>query len=63
MKLWQKFWVLFTVIWLVVAALNIATIMAFSEDFTAERILQPLLLAIVVPALAYGCGWLWDRLR
>ena len=63
MKLWKKFWLLFTVIWLLVAALNIATIIAFSEDFTPDKILRPLLLAFAVPAVAYGFAWLWDRLR
>lgn len=63
MKLWKKFWLLFTVIWLVVAALNIATILVFSEESAPEKALWPLFLALVVPAATYGLGWAWDRLR
>ena len=64
MKLWKKFWLLFTVIWLVVAALNIVAILAFSEDpAPAQKTLWPLLLALAVPAAAYCLGWAWDRLR
>jgi hypothetical protein len=62
MKLWKKFWLLFTVIWLVVAVLNIVTILAFSEDPAPDKALWPLFLAFVVPAAAYGLGWAWDRI-
>jgi len=30
MALWRKLWLLFTVIWVVVAALNVFTILAFA---------------------------------
>jgi hypothetical protein len=52
---------LFTVIWVVVSALNAGTILAFSEE--REKALQPIVLGVVVPAAAYLLGWLWFRLR
>ncbi len=61
MQLWQKLWLLFTVIWVVVSALNAGTILAFSEE--RAKALQPILLGIAVPALAYLLAWVWARLR
>jgi hypothetical protein len=61
MKLWKKLWLLFTVIWVAVAALNIITILAFGEEVAPEKALWPLLLAFAVPATAYALGWAWDR--
>ena len=61
MKLWQKMWLLFSVIWVVVAALNAMTIMAFSEE--QEKALRPILLGIAVPAIAYLLAWTWFRFR
>ena len=64
MKLWQKLWLLFTVIWVVVAAINIGTILAFSEgELEREKALVPLALAFAVPAAAYLLGWLWQLFR
>ena len=31
MKLWKKLWLLFTVIWVIVAGLNVASILAFGD--------------------------------
>lgn len=62
MPLWKRFWLLGTAIWVVVCVLNAATILAFSEG-EAEKALQPLALAVVVPAAAYGLLWLYFRLR
>jgi len=59
MRLWQKLWLLFAVIWVVVAALQAATILAFSEE--QEKALQPIVLGIAVPAVLYLVGWLWER--
>jgi hypothetical protein len=57
--MWKKFWLLFTVIWIVVSALNVATILAFSEEH--QKAWRPFLLMIAVPAVLYalGCGWAW----
>ena len=64
MALWKKLWILFTVIWLVVAGLNIATILAFSEeDNPGQKALVPLAFALLVPAAAYLLAWLWFRWR
>ena len=61
MALWQKLWLLFAVIWGVVAALNAGTILAFSEE--PEKVMQPVVLGIAVPAAAYLLAWLWHRWR
>jgi hypothetical protein len=52
---------LFTVIWVVVSALNAGTILAFSEEH--EKALRPMVLGITVPLLLYlvGLGWQWLR--
>ncbi len=59
--LWQKLWLLFAVIWVVVSALNAFTILAFSEEH--EKAIGPLVLGIAVPALAYFLAWLWHHWR
>ena len=61
MALWQKLWLLFAVIWGVVAALQAGTILGFSDEY--EKALQPIVLGIAVPALLYGAGWLWEKWR
>jgi len=62
-RLWQKLWLLFTVIWVVVSGLNAFTILAFSEGAEQEKAVRPLLLLVVVPAVVYAAGYLWHRLR
>ena len=57
--LWQKLWLLFTVIWIVVAAIQVGTILAFAGD--PEKAVQPVLYGIAVPAVAYLIGWVWSR--
>jgi hypothetical protein len=59
--LWKKLWLLFTVIWVVVAALNAGSILAFSEEH--EKAVQPVVLGIAVPALLYLVLYAWQRLR
>jgi hypothetical protein len=61
MALWKRLWLLFTVIWSVVAALNVFTILAFAEGAEREKALRPLLFAFAVPAALYLAGWLWER--
>jgi hypothetical protein len=60
MALWKRLWLLFTVIWVVVAGLNAATILLFAEGVEREKALTPLALAVAVPALLYLLGWLWQ---
>ena len=57
--LWQKLWLLFTVIWVVVAAIQVGTILAFAGE--PEKALQPVLYGIAVPAVAYLICWVWNR--
>jgi hypothetical protein len=59
--LWQKLWLLFAVIWAVVAALQVGTILAVSGE--PEKALQPALYGIAVPGVAYLLAWLWNRWR
>jgi cyanate permease len=59
--MWRKWWALFTVIWVVVAALQAGLILATSEE--TEKAIQPALLAVAVPAALYLIGWLWTKLR
>jgi hypothetical protein len=59
--MWRKWWLLFSVIWVVVAALQVAVILGTSEE--TEKALQPLVLGIAVPAVLYLLGWGWERLR
>ncbi len=60
MALWKRLWLLFTVIWVVVAGLNAATILLFAEGVEREKALTPLALAAAVPALLYLLGWVWQ---
>jgi hypothetical protein len=63
MALWKRFWLLGTVIWVVVCALSASTILLFGEAEEASKAIQPLALAAAVPALAYFLLWAWFRLR
>jgi hypothetical protein len=63
MALWKKHWLLFTVIWVVVAALNAASILAFGEEVDRDKALKPLLWGVAVPAVVYVLGWLWALWR
>jgi len=63
LRLWQKLWLLFTVIWVVVAALNALTILAFADEVEWGKAIRPAWLAVVVPALLYLLGMAWQRFR
>jgi len=60
-KLWQNLWLLVAVIWGVVAALQVGTILAFADESEAGKALQPALLGVAVPVLLYAAGWAWER--
>ena len=62
MRMWQKLWLLFTVIWVVVAGLNVFTILAFSEGAEQEKAFWPSVLGVVVPAALYAIGFAWQKL-
>jgi hypothetical protein len=57
---WRKWWLLFAVIWGVVASLQVFTILAFATDEEGKA-LQPALFGVGVPAAAYLLGWIWER--
>jgi hypothetical protein len=57
---WKKFWLLFTVIWVVVSGLSAFTIVAFGEEIEREKALQPIFLGVAVPAVLYLIGLLWE---
>jgi len=63
MAFWKKLWLLFSVIWVVVAALNALAILAFAEGDERGKAVLPILFAVAVPAAAYCAGWLWQRFR
>ncbi len=63
MAFWKKLWLLFTVIWVVVASLNIMTILVFSEEIEHSKVFLPALAALLVPAAAYAFGLAWEALR
>jgi len=59
--LWQKLWLLFAVIWVVVATLQVGSILAFAGD--PDKALPPALYGVAVPAVTYLLAWLWNRWR
>lgn len=63
MAVWKKMWLLFSAIWVIVALLNIMTILAFADEVEHRKALVPMALGVLVPAAAYALGWLWDTLR
>ena len=60
MPFWKKLWLLFTVMWVVVALLQIITILAFGEDVPPSKALTPAFFAFAVPAALYFLGRLWQ---
>jgi len=62
MKLWQRLWLLFAVIWVVVSGLNVATILALEEG-ARGKVVTPLVLLFAVPAAVYLLAWGWVTWR
>lgn len=62
MALWKRFWLLFSVMWVVVAGLHVATILAFSDEVEHGRAAWSALFGVLVPAVLYLAGWTWERL-
>jgi hypothetical protein len=58
---WRKWWLLFTVIWVVVAGMQVVLILLTSEE--PQRALQPAIFAVGVPAALYLLGWIAERIR
>jgi cyanate permease len=65
MALWKKLWLLFTVIWVVVGALNAVTILAVADVAERGKAWTPVLLTLVVPPVVYLLAWcvVWMRRR
>lgn len=61
MQLWQKLWLLFSVIWVVVAGLNAVTIFAFADEVEWPKAAWPIGLGVAVPAVLYLLLWSWFR--
>lgn len=61
--LWRKFWLLFTAIWVAVSLLHVLTLVTLGDEVPRERLEMLLLATVLVPAVLYGAGWAWERLR
>lgn len=62
--LWKKFWLLFTVMWVTVAALHAGSILAFAEgELERAKAWYPVAFGVLVPAAAYLLLWAWAALR
>ena len=62
LAVWQRLWLLFSVIWGVVGLLKIVTLAAYGEP-GAGQFVQPALLTVAVPLLVYLPLWGWAMLR
>lgn len=62
MPIWKRFWLLFTVMWVVVAGLHVATILAFSDEVEHGRAWTSAAFGVLVPAATYLVGWIWETL-
>ncbi len=58
MPLWKRLWLLFSVVWVVIAGLNVATILALGDNPPAKAV-WPAVLMIAVPAAGYLIAWLF----
>lgn len=57
LQLWQRMWLLFTVIWVFLSLLNAGTILAFSDEVEWFKAVRPVVLGFVVPAVLYFLIW------
>jgi hypothetical protein len=63
MPLWKRFWLLLSLMWVVVSLLHVATLFAFEDSVTKDKLATLLLATVLVPAVLYGIGCLWETLR
>ena len=64
MPLWKRLWLLVSAIWVIVAGLNAATILAFSEEEDAlAKAGIPMVVGVAVPLVLYALAWGWQRWR
>jgi len=62
LKLWQRLWLVFAVIWVVVSGLSIATMLAAGEG-EPGRAAKLVALTFAVPAAVYLAAWAWSVWR
>ncbi len=65
MPLWKKLWLLFTVLWVGVGLLHVATILALADSAEHGKVWLPVGITVVVPPVAYVLAWfaVWLRRR
>jgi hypothetical protein len=63
LPLWKKLWLLFAVIWTVVAGLNVLAILAFSDEVEHGKAVLPAIYGIAVPVALYLALWFWRFLK
>ena len=63
MPVWKRFWLLFTVMWVVVAALHVGSILAFADEVEYARAGWSALFGALVPAVAYLIGIGWEKIK
>lgn len=63
MALWKRFWLLFSVMWVVVATLHAGTILLTADEIEHGRAWTSAAFAVVVPAVLYAAGWTWEKLK
>lgn len=63
MPLWKRFWLLFSAIWIVVSLLHALTLVTVGDDVPQDRLGTLLLATVLVPAVFYGLGSLWEVVR
>jgi hypothetical protein len=62
LELWQRLWLLFTVIWVALSGLHVATILALEEG-ARDKVITPMVLLVVVPAIVYLLALAWAAWR
>jgi hypothetical protein len=62
LALWQRLWLLFTVIWVALSLLNLGIMFAAGES-QPDKALTLAVLAVAVPAALYLVAWAWDAWR
>ena len=62
MKLWQRLWLLFTVIWVALSLLNLGIMFAAGEA-EPDKAATLAVLTVAVPAALYLAGWAWNGWR
>jgi len=63
MALWKRFWLLFSAIWVVVSLLHALTLVTLGDNESQDRLASLLLATVLVPAVFYGIGWVWEMIR